>query len=287
MELYLPFLFVSTLFIHKLYFITTMCKIQINLPVIPEGATDNERRTIMFEYLSNLDLSEVLEKRDKLSYLSWANCLELLYKVYPTASYRVVKNPNTGLPFFSDPATGIFVFTEVTIEGHTTECFLPCIDYRNKPMKLQPYTYQQWNSFKKVYEEKTVEAATSFDINKTIWRSLVKNVAIATGIGLNVFQKEADDIPEKQNDDQNNGGYQRQQAQPRQQYNNQRPAQAQPQPQASSDPNAALKAQINATTDVQALISLYLDNTAVIESNPEVKSLLTNRKKALNALNAA
>lgn len=154
-------------------------------------------------------------------------------------------------------------------------------------MKLQPYTYQQWNSFKKVYEEKTVEAATSFDINKTIWRSLVKNVAIATGIGLNVFQKEADDIPEKQNDDQNNGGYQRQQAQPRQQYNNQRPAQAQPQPQASSDPNAALKAQINATTDVQALISLYLDNTAVIESNPEVKSLLTNRKKALNALNAA
>lgn len=264
-----------------------MCKIQINLPVIPEGATDNERRTIMFEYLSNLDLSEVLEKRDKLSYLSWANCLELLYKVYPTASYRVVKNPNTGLPFFSDPATGIFVFTEVTIEGHTTECFLPCIDYRNKPMKLQPYTYQQWNSFKKVYEEKTVEAATSFDINKTIWRSLVKNVAIATGIGLNVFQKEADDIPEKQNDDQNNGGYQRQQAQPRQQYNNQRPAQAQPQPQASSDPNAALKAQINATTDVQALISLYLDNTAVIDSNPEVKSLLTNRKKALNALNAA
>ena len=262
-----------------------MCKIQINLPVIPEGATDNERRTIMFEYLSNLDLSEVLEKRDKLSYLSWANCLELLYKVYPTASYRVVKNPNTGLPFFSDPATGIFVFTEVTIEGHTTECFLPCIDYRNKPMKLQPYTYQQWNSFKKVYEEKTVEAATSFDINKTIWRSLVKNVAIATGIGLNVFQKEADDIPEKQNDDQNNGGYQRQQAQPRQQYNNQRPAQ--PQPQASVDPNAALKAQINATTDVQALISLYLDNTAVIESNPEVKSLLTNRKKALNALNAA
>ena len=264
-----------------------MCKIQINLPVIPEGATDIERKKIMFEYLSNLDLSEVLEKRDKLSYLSWANCLELLYKVYPTASYRVVKNPNTGLPFFSDPATGVFCYTEVTIEGHTTECFLPVMDFKNKSMKLQSYTYQQWNSYKKVYEDKTVEAATSFDINKTIWRCLVKNVAIATGIGLNVFQKEADDIPEKQNDDQNNGGYQRQQAQPRQQYNNNRPAQAQPQPQASVDPNAALKAQINATTDVQALISLYLDNTAVIESNPEVKSLLTNRKKALNALNAA
>lgn len=257
-----------------------MCKIQINLPVIPEGATDNERRTIMFEYLSNLDLSEVLEKREKLSYLSWANCLELLYKVYPTASYRVVKNPNTGLPFFSDPTTGIFVYTEVTIEGQTTECFLPVMDFKNKSMKMESYTYSVYNNYKKVYEDKTVEAATSFDINKTIWRCLVKNVAIATGIGLNVFQKEADDIPEKQNDDQNNGGYQRQQAQPRQQSNTQRSAQ----PQSATDPSAALKAQINATTDVATLVSLYLDNTQVIESNPELKSLLTNRKKALQSI---
>ena len=276
-----------------------MCKIQINLPVIPEGATDNERRTIMFNYLSSLDLTEVLEKRDKLSYLSWANCLELLYKVYPTASFRVVKNPNTGLPFFSDPATGIFVYTEVTIEGHTTECFLPCIDYRNKPMKLQPYTYQQWNYKNNSYEDKTVEAATSFDINKTIWRALVKNVAIATGIGLNVFQGEADDIPEKQNDEhqnngqqngyqKNNNGYQRQQYNGNrpQQYNNQRPAQPQPQVQAP-DPTATLKATINSTNDVSALVSLYLDNTQVIEANPELKNLLTTRKKALQSLNAA
>ena len=49
-------------------------------------------------------------------------------------------------------------------------------------------------------------------------------------------------------------------------------------------PNAALKAQINATTDVQALISLYLDNTAVIEATPDVKNLLTTRKKALQAI---
>lgn len=265
-----------------------MCKIQINLPVIPEGATDNERRTIMFDYLSSLDLTEVLEKRDKLSYLSWANCLELLYKAYPTASYRVVKNPNTGLPFFSDPVSGVFVYTEVTIEGHTTECFLPVMDFKNKSMKSEPYTYTVYNSYKKEYEEKTVEKIDSFSINKSLWRCLVKNVAIATGIGLNVFQKEADDIPEKQNDEQNNGyqqknnGFQRQQAQPRQQYNTQRPAQ---QPQtATADPSATLKATINATTDVASLVSLYLDNTQVIENNPELKNLLTTRKKALQAI---
>lgn len=276
-----------------------MCKIQINLPVIPEGVSDNERKSIMFEYLSNLDLTEVLEKRDKLSYLSWANCLELLYKVYPTASYRVVKNPNTGLPFFSDPVSGVFVYTEVTIEGHTTECFLPVMDFKNKSMKSEPYTYTVYNSYKKEYEEKTVEKIDSFSINKSLWRCLVKNVAIATGIGLNVFQKEADDIPEKQNDDQNNGqqngyqknsgGYQRQQYNGnRQQYNNNRPAQTQPQPQVQApDPTATLKATINSTNDVSALVSLYLDNTQVIEANPELKSLLTNRKKALQSLNAA
>ena len=166
-------------------------------------------------------------------------------------------------------------------------------------MKLQPYTYTVYNNYKKAYEEKTVEAATSFDINKTIWRALVKNVAIATGIGLNVFQKEADDIPEKQNDGQNNGQqnkgvYQRQLYNGnRQQYNNNRPAQPQPQvvqPQAQApalDQTAALKAQINATTDVTSLISLYTNNIQIIESNPELKSLLTNRKKALQSFNAA
>ena len=84
----------------------------------------------------------------------------------------------------------------------------------------------------------------------------------------------------------NNGGYQRQQAQPRQQYNNQRPAQPQPQVQAP-DPTATLKATINSTNDVSALVSLYLDNTQVIEANPELKNLLTTRKKALQSLNAA
>lgn len=265
-----------------------MCKIQINLPVIPEGATDNERRTILYNYLSGLDLNEILEKREKLSYLSWANCLDLLYRAYPDAQFRVLKNPNTGLPFFSDPATGIFVFSEVTIDGLATECFLPVMDFRNKAMKLEPYTYQVWNYKNSCYEDKTVEAATSFDINKTIWRCLVKNVAIATGIGIGVFQGESDDLPEKQDDDHNNNGgyqknngYQRQQAQPRRQSNNNRPTQPQAQ---APDPTAALKAQINSTTDVASLVSLYLDNTQVIENNPELKALLTNRKKALQSI---
>ena len=127
----------------------------------------------------------------------------------------------------------------------------------------------------------------------SIQRSMVRAIA-RHGLGLYIYNGfdhiNEDGEPQVQQtinngyQQKNNGGYQRQQAQPRQQYNNNRPAQAQPQPQASVDSNAALKAQINATTDVQALISLYLDNTAVIEANPDVKNLLTTRKKALQAI---
>ena len=143
-----------------------MCKINFKMPVFPEGITDAERRSIMFEALSALDLSSLVEKRENLTYLSWANCFSVLKQIYPLATYRVIKNPATGLPFFTDPAVGIFVYTEVEIEGITTECFLPVMDNKNKAMKLEPYTYQVWDNYKKVYVDKTVNGATSFDINR-------------------------------------------------------------------------------------------------------------------------
>ena len=48
-----------------------MCKFQ--KPSLPQGATDDERRNIMFNALYSLDLNDKLEKRDdndKLSYQS-------------------------------------------------------------------------------------------------------------------------------------------------------------------------------------------------------------------------
>ena len=46
-----------------------MCKINFKMPVFPEGITDVERRSIMFEALSALDLSALVEKRENLTYL--------------------------------------------------------------------------------------------------------------------------------------------------------------------------------------------------------------------------
>ena len=244
-----------------------MCK--FSLPAVPETATADEKRAIMFEALSALNLNEFVEKRNDLTYLPWSDCFDVLRSVYPSATYKVIKN-SEGLPYFADLSTGIMVYTEITIDGITSECFLPVMDYKNQAMKLAPYTYQVWDSNKKTYVDKNVEAATMFDINKTIWRCLVKNIAIATGIGLYIFKGE--DVPEKSNEETASKQQKRSAAQPT------------PKP---FDKYAGLKATINSAPDVNTLMSLYLDHEAEITANPQLKQLLTARKHELQTPKAA
>ena len=234
-----------------------MCKFQT--PNVPQGATADERRAIMFNALSNLDLSDKCEKRESLTYLSWANAWSEFKSAYPSATYQILKNEN-GLPYFSDPNLGIMVFTEVTVDDVTHQMWLPVMDSKNKAMKLEPYTYSVWNNFKKAFEEKTVQAASMFDINKTLMRCLVKNLAMF-GLGLYIFQ--GDDLPEKSTDDTP------------QQQQMQRPVQ---QP---IDPLAGIKNAINSANDVTTLMSFYLDHQGEIEANPQIKALLTQRKQQL------
>ena len=234
-----------------------MCKFQT--PNVPQGATADERRAIMFNALKNLDLSNKCEKRDQLTYLSWANAWSEFKSAYPSATYRILKN-ESGLPYFSDPNLGIMVFTEVTVDDVTHQMWLPVMDSKNKAMKLTPYTYQVWDNYKKSFVEKTVQAASMFDINKTLMRCLVKNLAMF-GLGLYIFQ--GDDLPEKSTDDTP------------QQQQMQRPVQQ------AVDPLAGIKNAINSANDVTTLMSFYLDHQGEIEANPQIKALLTQRKQQL------
>jgi DNA-directed RNA polymerase subunit RPC12/RpoP len=61
------------------------------------------------------------------------------------------------------------------------------MDGANKSMKLNAYTYSTRSG------EKTVEAISMFDINKTVMRCLVKNLAMF-GLGLYIYAGE--DLPE-------------------------------------------------------------------------------------------
>lgn len=123
-----------------------------------------------------------------LTYLSWPFAWAEVKKRYPEASYEVKKFD--GLPYVFDPLTGYMVYTTVTIEGITHEMWLPVMDGANKAMKAEPYKYV--TGFRQYAKEKTCEAATMFDINKTIMRCLVKNLAMF-GLGLYIFAGE--DLP--------------------------------------------------------------------------------------------
>ena len=167
-----------------------MCKIQI--PEIPANTTADEKRAIMFKALSMLNVNDLCEKRDSLTYLSWSNAWSVFKNYYPSATYNIIRN-NNGLPYFSDPELGIMVFTEVTVDDVTHSMWLPVMDSKNKAMKFEPYTYQVWDNYKKTYVEKTVSAASMFDVNKTLMRCLVKNLAMF-GLGLYIYAGE--DLPE-------------------------------------------------------------------------------------------
>ena len=157
-----------------------------------------------FVKLFAIDFKDHLEVKKsgntELKYVSWAYAWAEVKKLYPAASYEVKKF--NGLPYVYDPITGFMVYTTVTIEGVSHEMWLPVLDGANKAMKAVPYTYTtpkwdynpQTRRREKIgMEERTVEAASMFDVNKAIMRCLVKNLAMF-GLGLYVYAGE--DLPE-------------------------------------------------------------------------------------------
>lgn len=144
----------------------------------------------IFENLFKLNVNEQVEKKNGLNYLSWVYSWAEVKKRYPEATYEVKRFGENQLPYVYDENTGYMVFTTVTIEGLTHEMWLPVMDGANKAMKNKPYTYD--TRYKKGV---VVEAATMFDINKTIMRCLAKNLAMF-GLGLYIYAGE--DLPESE-----------------------------------------------------------------------------------------
>ena len=149
-----------------------------------------------FLELNKINVNDKTEEKNGLTYLSWAWAWGEFKKIVPDAIYEIkkFKNDMTGqvLPYIYDENLGYMVFTSVTANDLTHEMWLPVMDGANKSMLSSPYTY------KTKYGEKTVEAATMFDINKTIMRCLTKNLAMF-GLGLYIYAGE--DLPESEKED--------------------------------------------------------------------------------------
>ena len=245
-----------------------MCKIQI-----PEGATLDEKRSLCFDALYDMNLGDKVEKKDGLSYLTWSEAWKAFKEIYPSATFRVVPNPDTKLPYFVDPQIGIMVFTEVTADDMTQQCFLPVLNSSMKPMRLEAYNYTVYDKQNKRQIEKTCEAASMFDINKTIMRCLVKNLALY-GVGLKLYQGE--DIPCENSDDATDNA-----ADSKKTTTRRARTVAAPQPAPVIDRFAGIKNAINGTQNTDALLDLYLQHQNEVEGNSEIKALFTARKQQL------
>lgn len=120
--------------------------------------------------LLDLNVNKMTEKKNGLTYLSWANAWKEFLKIYPDATYNILKDDN-GNCHFGDNQNGYMVYTIVTADSITREMWLPVMDFKNKSM-MQP---------------------TTFDINKAVMRCLTKNLAMF-GLGLYIYAGE--DLPE-------------------------------------------------------------------------------------------
>lgn len=130
-----------------------------------------------FEELNAVDVSGFTEKKNGLTYLSWAHAWRELKKRFPKSYYTIYQN-ELEWNYFSDNRT-CWVKTGVTVvtaDGEEIEHieYLPVMDYRNKSIPA--------------------DMVTSFDVNKAIQRSLTKAVA-RHGMGLYIYAGE--DFPDE------------------------------------------------------------------------------------------
>ena len=126
-----------------------------------------------FAVLNGINVKDKTEKKNGLTYLSWAWAWGEVKKLHPDSVYTIYEN-KAGLFYHTDGRT-CWVKTGVTIEGIEHIEYLPVMDYRNQSIPL--------------------DKVTSFDVNKAIQRSLTKAVA-RHGLGLYIYAGE--DLPEEE-----------------------------------------------------------------------------------------
>ena len=126
-----------------------------------------------FIALNNINVNDKTEKKNGLTYLSWAWAWAEVKKLHPDAVYTIYEN-EAGWNYHTDGRT-CWVKTGCTVDGIEHIEYLPVMDFRNASIPL--------------------DKVTSFDVNKAIQRSLTKALA-RHGLGLYIYAGE--DLPEEE-----------------------------------------------------------------------------------------
>ena len=131
-----------------------------------------------FEELNNINVSDKVEKKNGLNYLSWAYAWGELKKKHPTANSKVYERED-GRIYFDDGRTA-WVKVSITVNEIEHIEYLPIMDNRNQSIP--------------------VDKITSFNVNTSIQRALTKAIG-RHGLGLYIYAGE--DLPESEDDTPN------------------------------------------------------------------------------------
>lgn len=132
-----------------------------------------EAKQSVYATLNSINVNDYVEKKNDLTYLSWAWAWAKVKEKYPDAIYTIYENAN-GWFYHTDGNTA-WVKTGVTINGIEHIEYLPVMDNRNRSIPAA--------------------SLTSYDVNKAIQRSLTKACA-RHGLGLYIYAGE--DLPEEE-----------------------------------------------------------------------------------------
>lgn len=119
--------------------------------------------------LLKINVNDHTEKKNGLTYLSWAWAWAKVLEVDPQATWEAMEFD--GMPVKFLPDSSAMVKTAVTIKGHTKTCWLPVMNHRNQAIK----------------------GPDAFAINTAIVRCLTKAISMH-GLGLYIYAGE--DLPD-------------------------------------------------------------------------------------------
>ena len=125
--------------------------------------------------LLKINVNAHTERKNGLTYLSWAWAWAEVLKIDPQATWYASEYGPQGseVPYMQLPDGSCMVRVFVTIKGHGKSCLLPVMDHRNKAIK----------------------APDAFAVNTAVMRCLAKAISMH-GLGLYIYAGE--DLPENE-----------------------------------------------------------------------------------------
>jgi hypothetical protein len=140
---------------------------------LPIGANNIKEKRMTSSDLLKINVNDHVEKKNGLSYLSWAWAWAEALKADPEATFHVSTfNVDEVTQPYMQVGNTAMVWVAVTLFGKQRLCFLPVMDHRNKP----------------------IPAPDACQVNTAIMRCLVKCIALH-GLGLYIYAGE--DLPEE------------------------------------------------------------------------------------------